>query len=281
MQSLVVLVVVLMAGLGASGCGASLTSMQPARLTPESHLAMTTSLAVNAPVGSAGDTLDALQALDEVVGVLEPREIQLLADAVNAGSLSPPMVDPSVRLAYGVSRYFEVGARVGGSHVGVSARVQVLRIAPGIYASLGFELSSALSTLPINRFNDRVFVERYRRLDVGLPLMLGYSSSRAHLWAGPKLLFSRVRTRGHLCVRENDECADRVEFRGSGSLRHVAGQLGVALGKRRFWIALELTIARLRGNGTVRGHRGATEESYTYDPDGRVIQPALGLIAWF
>lgn len=263
------------------GCGASLTSLQPARLTPASHLAMTTSLAVNAPVGSAGDTLDALQALDEVAGVLEPREVQLLADAVNAGSLSPPMVDPSVRLAYGVSRYFELGARVGGSHVGVSTRVQVLRIAPGIYGSLGFELTSSLSTLPINRFNDRVFLERYRRLDVGLPLMLGYSSARVHLWAGPKFVFSRVRTRGHLCVRENDECADRVDFEGEGTLRNVAGQLGIALGKRRFWIALELTIARLRGSGSISGQRGTTAESYTYDPDGRVIQPAIGLIAWF
>ncbi len=276
-----VMAMLLFALLATGGCGASLTSMQPARLTPASHLAMTSAVTVNAPVGSTGDTLDALRALDEVAGVLEPREVQLLADAVNAGSLNPPMVDPSVRLTYGVSRFFEVGARVGGSHIGVGARVQVLRVAPGIYGSLGFELSSALSTLPINRFNDRVVLERYRRLDVGLPLMLGYSSARVHLWAGPKFVFSRVRTGGHLCVSDTDGCLDQVTFRGRGSLRNVAGQLGIALGKRRFWIALELTIARLRGSGSLSGQRGATEQSYTYDPDGRVIQPALGLIAWF
>ena len=147
--------------------------------------------------------------------------------------------------------------------------------------SLGFELSSSLSTLPINRFNDRVVLERYRRLDVGLPLMLGYSSARVHLWAGPKFVFSRVRTGGHLCVSDTDGCLDQVTFSGRGSLRNVAGQLGLALGKRRFWIALELTIARLRGSGSLSGQRGATEESYSYAPDGRVIQPALGLIAWF
>ncbi|MCB9625805.1 MAG: hypothetical protein H6725_00390 [Sandaracinaceae bacterium] len=264
-----------------SGCGASLSSVQPARLTPASHLAMTSTLAVNAPVGSAGDTLDALRDLDGVAGVLEPAEIELLANAVNAGSLNPPVVDPSVTLAYGVNRFFELGARVGGSHVGAQARVQVLRVAPGIYGALGLQVSTSLSTLPINRFNDRVFLERYRRLDVGIPLIFGYSASRVHLWAGPKLLFSRVRTRGHLCVRENDECADQVTFHGSGSLRYVAGQLGIAVGKRRFWIALELTLARLRGDGQLRGMRGTTAMSFAYDPSGRVIQPALGLIAWF
>jgi hypothetical protein len=90
-----------------------------------------------------------------------------------------------------------------------------------------------------------------------------------------------VRTRGHLCVRENDDCADQVAFRGSGALRYVAGQLGVALGKRRFWVALELTVARLRGDGMVRGARGGAELAFAYDPSGRVVQPAIGLIAWF
>ena len=76
-------------------------------------------------------------------------------------------------------------------------------------------------------------------------------------------------------------CADQVTFRGTGSLRYVAGQLGIALGKRRFWIALELTIARLRGDGMLRGERGSTVMEFAYDPDGRVVQPAIGLIAWF
>lgn len=265
----------------ASGCGASLSGVQPARLTPESHLSMSTSISVNAPVGSAGDTLETLRDLSTVEGVLDPPEIELLSAAVNGGALNPPMVDPSVSLAYGAHRLVELGARIGGSHIGIQGRVQVLRVAPGIYGVIGIQLTSSLSTLPVNRFNDRVFVERYRRLDVGFPLLLGYSSSRVHLWAGPKLLVSRVRTRGHLCVRENDACADQVTFRGTGSLRYVAGQLGIALGKRRFWIALELTIARLRGDGMLRGERGSTVMEFAYDPDGRVVQPAIGLIAWF
>lgn len=272
---------VVVAALVHVGCGASLSSVQPARLTPPSHLALTTSLAVNAPVGATRDAFDALRAVDEVAGVLEPAEVEILAAALNAGALNPPMVDPTVNLAYGVNRYLELGARVGGSHLGVQGRIQVLRVAPGIYGAVGLQLTTSLSTLPINRFSDRVFLQRYRRLDVGIPLIFGYSASRVHLWAGPKVLFSRVRTRGHLCVRENDDCDDQLGFRGSGSLRYVAGQLGIAVGKRRFWLALELTLARLRGDGEVRSERDGDEQIYGYDPRGRVVQPAIGLIAWF
>jgi hypothetical protein len=242
---------------------------------------MSASLAVNAPVGATGDTLDTLRALRDIGGTLDASEVEALANAVNAGSMNPPSVDPNVTLAYGIHQRLEVGLRVGATHLGAQARVQFLRISPGIYGALGLQLSTSLSTLPISRFNDRIHIESYRRLDFGVPLMLGYSSSVVHLWAGPKLMFSRLSSSGHLCVRETDACADRVTFEGEASVRYVAGQLGLALGRRRFWIALELTVARVRGSGTLRGQHTSGESLFEGRAAGRVVQPAIGLISWF
>lgn len=265
----------------AFGCSTSLTSLQPARTMPEGHFGVTASVQGTPAVGLPGESYQTLEDLD-IGSRPTPAELEQIGELSTAALVQPPSVDGQLALAYGVTRRFELDARVGASSAGAGFRIQLMRRSPGIYASLGASLSLGYDNFPVERFTNRVRVESFRRQDFAFPLMLGYSGTYVHLWAGPKLVISRFRSGIAVCTnRSGGECHQEAMLDVGGHATYFAGQIGFAVGKGRIWIATELTIAHVRVNADLDLQMGETRQLSEYRTSGRVVTPAIGLIAWF
>lgn len=265
----------------AFGCSTSLTTLQPARTMPEGHLSVTASVQGTPPVGLPGESYQALDDLD-IGSRPTPAELEQIGELATTALVQPPSVDGQIALAYGVTRRFELDARVGAAGAGAGFRVQLMRRSPGIYASLGASLSLGYNSFPVDRFTNRVRVESFRRQDFAFPLVLGYSSTYIHLWAGPKLVISRFRSDIAVCTnRSGGECHQEAMLDAGGHATYFAGQLGFAVGKGRIWVATELTVAHVRVNADLDLQMGTTRQLSEYRTSGRVVTPAIGLVAWF
>ncbi len=264
------------------GCSGSLTTLQPARTVPAGHVQATTSVQLTPPVGLARDTFEALQTLSSLDADPSADDLEAVVDSATAALVQPPSIDSQLGLAVGLSRRLELDARVGATSAGGGVRLQWLRQRPGIYGAIGFMANAHYGHFPIERFAPRVQVDRFRRVDYSVPLVLGYSRRRVHLWAGPKLVLSRYRARVGVCVADDDgSCTQEASLRVSGRARYLAGQVGIGLGSRRFWFAVEVTVARALIDadlGLDMPRRPTMEARRTVR--GRVITPAIGLMLW-
>lgn len=255
--------------------------MQPARLVPEGHVQAGSSVRITPPTGLAGDTVDGLRALDEVGRRPTRAQVEQIAMATTAALVQPPSLDGELALAYGVTKRFELDARLGATSAGAGFRVQLWRVRPGFYGALGAMASFSFNEFPVNRFTDRARVDRFRRQDFAFPLSLGYSRRRVHVWGGPKLVFSRFRAEVAACVnRSDDGCRQEAALSASGRATYVAGQLGAAFGSNRFWFALELTVARARVIADVDVEMSGRSMAADLDERGLVLTPAVGLLLW-
>jgi len=242
---------------------------------------MSASLSATPPVGIAGEALDTVRALDDLD---RPRmqDIEDLAESATAALLAPPSVDAQLAMAYGVSRRFELDARVGSTGIGAGFRVQLLRVRPGIYLALGAMAHFQLADFPLNRLTDEATLKRMVRYDFSFPLSFGYSSRVVHLWAGPKLVMTRFATDFTLCIDSRaGTCRSEASIDASGRATHLAGQLGLALGKGHVWVAAEITVARVWVHGNLDLEASGTRRQRGVSRSGRIITPALGLLAWF
>ena len=264
-----------------AACSSSLTSMQPARTVPEGHVQAATSLSITPPTGIAGDAVDGLRALDDVGRNPTAAEVQQIGEAAAAALVQPPSVDAQLALAYGVNERLELDARVGSTSAGGGFRLQFLRRSPGIYGALGFRVDIGFNAFPVDRFTDRVRIQSFRRQDFSVPLVLGYSRRRVHVWAGPKLMFSRYRGAIAVCTRRvDDDCRGEATLNASGRATYVAGQLGFAIGSNRAWFAVELSIARVRALADLEMQASGSVMEHDLDQRGRVFTPAVGFLLW-
>lgn len=265
---------------GLLGCSTSLTSLQPARTTPAGHVSVTTSAQVTPPVGLPGDVRDDLE---DLRGTGNPNAAQMreIAGLAGAALLAPPAGDAQLSVAAGLSKRLELSARVRSTSAGAGFRLQWMRRAPGFYGAIGMHVDGSFGAFPVERFASRVEVERFRRMDLSVPLVVGYSRAHVHVWAGPKLVWSRASASIDYCDRRVDgECVSHVPIEARGTAIFGAGQLGVAVGSNRFWVAFELTIARARVRADLDLQMAGTEMEHAIDRSGRVVTPAFGLILW-
>ncbi|MCB9614495.1 MAG: hypothetical protein H6721_27790 [Sandaracinus sp.] len=262
------------------GCSTSLTSLQPARITPAGHVSVTTSAQVTPPVGLPGEVRDELE---ELRGSGNPNAARMREIAAVAGAalLAPPAGDGQLAVSAGLSKRLELGARVRSTSAGAGLRFQWLRRSPGLYGAIGLNVDGSFRAFPVERFASRVDLRSFRRLDVSIPLVVGYSRQHVHVWAGPKIVWSRANARFDYCSRRVDgECVAEVPVTARGHALFTAGQLGVAVGSNRFWVAFELTIARARVQADLDLQMSGSAMEHEIDRRGRVLTPALGLILW-
>jgi hypothetical protein len=264
-----------------SGCAPSLESMTPARTTPAGHLQIATSLSATTTSGDIRDAVDAIGDMN-TSGGLTMAEIEEATEAAGAALVQPPSIGYQISLTYGLSRRFEVGARTSLNALRGFGRWQFLRVRPGIYGALGLGVSTYFFGPPVQAFVDEIEPTGYSRWDLDVPLSFGYSGRSFHLWGGPKLVVSSYDASVDLCIRKRSgNCVQEASIAVNGSATYLAGQAGIALGYSRFWVALELTVARVDTSANLVIARGAREEHDKFDKGGLAIAPALGLIAWF
>lgn len=262
-------------------CSTSLTSLQPARTTPVGHVAVTTSAQVTPPVGLPGEVRDDLDALRGRGGNPSEARMREIAGLAGVALLAPPAGDGQLAVAAGLTKRLELNARARTTSAGAGLRFQWLRRSPGFYGAIGLNVDASFRAFPIERFASRVDLRSFRRVDVSIPLVLGYSRKHVHVWGGPKLVWSRASASFDYCARRVDgECVTDVPIDARGTALFTAGQLGVALGSSRFWVAFELTIARARVRADLDLQMSGEAMEHAVDRRGRVVTPALGLILW-
>ena len=230
----------------------------------------------------ASDALDTVEAIDDIDSSTSAARIQELSEDAVAALVAPPAVDGHLGLAYGVSRRFELDARIGPSSAGAGFRIQALRKSPGIYLAIGAMLSFQFRDFDLDRFTDEGRIRSMRRMDLRVPVSFGYSSSRIHIWGGPVFSHTRFSTDMSFCVRSRGgECQAEAEVDAAGSANYLAGQFGLAVGKGRFWVAAELTLGRVWVRANAELSMPRTTQTTAFSRSGTILQPAVGLITWF
>lgn len=259
--------------------------MQTARTVPAGHVQIAASVQGTPGVGMPGDVFrlaEEIDALDDANRAPTPAQLDDFVTRAAAALAAPPSVDASLSLAYGVTRRFELDARIGPAGAAAGFRVQLLRRAPGIYLALGAMAGAQYASPDISRFTSEVAIQRSRRFDLSVPLSFGYSGRYVHVWGGPKYVFTRLSADLDLCIdSRRGECQDQVGVSASGRASTIAGQLGLAVGKGRVWIGVELTVARAFVRGSADYDRRGRERTTDVNQSGRVFSPAIGLLSWF
>lgn len=262
------------------GCSSSLSTLQPARTVPAGHVQAVTSVAVTPPVGLAEDTWDALHELGDMASIESPSDAEGLAELATMALVQPPSLDANFSLGIGLAKRLEINGRVGSASAGGGFRLQWLRRRPGIYGAIGANVDHTYNSFPLDRVTDQVRVERFRRIDYSIPLTLGYSRKRFHFWAGPKLVLSRFNTNVAVCLN-SETCGQQATLQARGRARYYAGHVGLAFGSNRFWLALEVTVARARIEADLEVDMPAMDTMGSARVfEGRVITPAIGLMLW-
>ena len=264
---------------GAAACAPSLATMAPARTVPAGHLQITSSADVTATSGPLRDAIDELENVEG--GRMSRADLELAAGAASVALVQPPSIGYQISVAYGLTREVEVGVRTSMSAVRGWTRYQFLRTSPGIYGAVGVGVAGYLYGFPIHQFHDGVRITDYGRFDVDVPLSFGFSSRAFHVWAGPKLMLSDVSGSVEVCVDQDaGRCSSEADVSLDALARYVAGQVGIAFGWSQFFVAAELTVARVETDATVSvSHAGVTDEQ-DLEADGVAISPSVGFILW-
>jgi hypothetical protein len=263
-----------------SACAPSLSTMAPARVVPARHLQVTTSADIT---DTSGPIRDAFDGIEDIGGDrMTQAEVERAADAATSALIQPPAVGYQLSLSYGLFERVEIGMRTSMNTVRGFGRVQLFKFAPGFYGVLGLGVSGYLYGFPIQNFTDRAEVQSFSRWDVDVPLHVGFSNRYVHLWGGPKMILSTYDATVAACVdRTSGRCAQSATVTLDGTAAYLGGQLGIAVGYRQFWVAAELTVARVGAEADLAIDNGRTETTRTFDREGLVLSPSVGVIAWF
>ncbi len=263
-------------------CSPGLATLQPARTVPAGHVQISAGIQGTVPTGLPGEALETARIIDDLEGGARPHQIGPLVESSIAGLLVPPSIDAHLGFAYGVSQRFELDAKIGPTGIGAGFRLQLLRMRPGIYLALGAMAHFQWMDFDVERFTDDAQINRLTRYDFSFPLSFGYSGRYLHVWGGPKLVMTRFTADATLCFRSRGGvCRQEVAGNASGRVAHFAGQGGIAVGKGRVWVAVELTVARAWVRGDLSLSGGGARQNNGFSRSGRVVVPAIGLITWW
>lgn len=259
-----------------AGCGASLSSFQPAHVPAPGHVQGEAGFDISYPIATIGAVIDAAEAVEEIAEerILTDEEVRLIAEGAAGIGFNPPAIIGHMGLALAPLERFEIGARVATSGWRLGVRGQLLeQDRHGIDLSVGFGFGTALTKPAIEAALETVTVNRYSRLNADVPITLGRHGSWYRWWFGPKLLYSRATQ----TVTVDLPYDVRVQGDLSGHGAYLGGFAGAALGYRHVFVGPELTVVGLFGNVDV-DLLGRTERVRL---DTAVVQPSFAVMGEF
>jgi hypothetical protein len=267
---------VAVASLTLAACGTNLSTMSPAETTPAGHVRVAGGGGLSAPVGTIttllrqGERLATRAAEGEPLSEAERDE---LLRASIAALFALPSVNPELQARIGLHERVDVGLRLGAGALRADGRVMVVAPdAPGALAvSAGLGLGYYAFSVPTPSFVERVVrLSDYRRFELDVPLLFGWSTDIWRVWTGPKLVFTTYGIDATLAAPMANAVAS-----ARGVQTFLAAQIGGALGFRHGWVVLELTVAYGLGGADIEVLGSRVIEVSTND---LVIYPALGLL---
>jgi hypothetical protein len=266
----------LLAAAWLGGCGASLSSFQPAHVPERGHVQTEAGFDLAYPVHTIGDVIDAAETIEDAAAerTLTDDEIRIIAEGGAALGMNPPAVIGHLGVAGAPLERLELGARLMSSGWRLGFRYQLLTQARhGVDLTAGFGAGTALTKPVIEEALDSVTVDRYWRWNIDVPVALGRHGTWYRWWVGPRLLYSR--SAQELTVQLPYDV--RVRGQLSGGALYLGGQGGAALGYRSIFVGPELTIVGLMGSVDV-DLLGRTEPVRL---DTAVVQPAFAVMGEF
>lgn len=273
----------------ATGCSTTLSTLQPAEPMKPLHVQANAALDVVVPVSRVVDAVNVTATLadryasDSGYKPSEAEQKQALGAAVGLG-LSSPGVNPDVMLRMGVVKNLDVGLRWSAITAHADAKYRFLATHDptpeeeaedaksslgngpdrGFQGAISIGISKALYSGLIFDLLDQLKIDDYSRWNLEIPVIFGARlRDFGHVWFGPKYVYSHYSVDASL---QNVGIVPEV----SGSIHHLGGFGGIAVGYKVFFVFAELTIAKMWAKPEIFGQ--AT------DLGGITVMPAFGIM---
>jgi hypothetical protein len=264
---------------GVAGCAPSLSTFQPANVAPKGHFSVSAGVEGNAPVGAFTTLLDDGKNLAKQGANGQPLTDDDKWKIFDAGVnlvLLTPSVTPHFAVTYVPIDHLEVSVRYAGLAWRGGVRYQLLDHERGPFdLTVGLGVSRYAYEFPLSDQIPGLSLSDFSRWQFDAPILVGTSRDWFRVWAGPKLLFTTFSTELTLTL-PNDTTLARFD----GTTTFVGGQGGFALGWRRLFVAVELTLAEALGTAHITAV-GLTPPTHDTNISSFTIFPSLGLMAEF
>jgi hypothetical protein len=274
--------------LASTGCGTTLSTLQPAEPMRPGHVQAQAALDVNVPASRIVDAVDVVATLgsryasDTGYKPTEAEQRQALAAGVGLG-LSSPGVNPDFMLRMGVVKNLDVGLRWSGLALHADGKYRFLATKEptpeeeedaqakvgdgpdrGFQGAVSVGISKALYSGFVFDALEFLDVDDYSRWNVEVPVIFGTRMGEfGHVWFGPKYIFSTYSVDASL---KNVGVVPET----SGTFHHLGAFGGAGLGYKVVFVFLELTVAKMFAEPEIFGQ--------PTDLGGIVIVPAGGLM---
>jgi hypothetical protein len=269
---------VLVVGL-TGACAPSLSTFQPAHVPPKGHVMAAAALEVDVPVGGFTSLFDAGKTIAErgqQQGTLTTQEIWQVFDAGVNLALNFPSVAPHFALAFTPIDRLEVGVRYTLSAWRLGVRYQLLDRNTGPFdMTVGIGASRFSYEFPLSDQIPGLELQDFVRWQGDASLLIGTSRDWFRVWVGPRFMATTFETDLQLTLGNDVTLASF-----DGKSMYVGGQGGLALGYRKLFLAVELTLVEAIGTA----HLSAPSlDPSTHDTDlgGFIVFPTFGLLGEF
>lgn len=277
----------LLAALLSISCAPALSSFSPAHVPEKGHVQAEAGTDVSAPAGalstlrSAGKSLEG-SASDKPLSDDEQRELTRSAWAL---ATNPPSLTTHLGVGVGLAENLELQGRLTSGAWRVAGRYQLLDQAEhGVDFTTGLGMGRFKSSLDALDILDVVEFDDFTRWQVDLLSAFGQHGDWYRWWGGPRVAFVTYEAGMSMtlpAIEEAGYAGSNTAIDLSGSGWYLGGQVGGALGYKRVFLAVELTVAQFLGGATLRTSGGDSLGTYRVDSSGLVVVPGVGLLGEF
>jgi hypothetical protein len=260
----------------ATACAPALSTFQPAHVAPAGHILAAGGLEVAIPTGAVLTGIDTAKDLGERASngemLSDAQKLQILDAGLNL-VVNAPAIGPHLGIAYTFVDRLEGNVRFAGRAFRFGGRYQILKRDSGPFdMTLGLGVSRATYDFSIANQIPVLHLDDFTRWQVDVPLLVGTSRDYLRVWIGPKLLMTWFETQLTLTVPDAVSVA-----RFDGMVTYLGGQGGFALGYRKVFFGVELTIAQSFGTArtTVSGFTPPTHDTRV---STLIVYPSVGLM---
>jgi hypothetical protein len=234
----------LLLAVAALSCAPALSSFTPAHVAPVKHVQAELGMDVSVPTGTLVRAIDASSAIVSAAKqrTLTEEEKRKLTHAAIALLLNAPSVTPHLGVGYTVADRLEINGRY----------------------SVGDQL-------------EVIVVDDFERWQLDVPFQVGGHDDYHRWWAGPRLMATKFDT----AIRGVAEPLAPFLLAYDGYSLLAGAQFGVAIGYKKIFFAVELTLAELWLRSKIRAAAGTSYGETRLDLESFIIYPGFGLIGEF
>jgi hypothetical protein len=274
-------VLFLAAAAATAGCAPALSSFTPAHVAPKKHVQAELGMDVSIPTGTLVRAIDASSA---VVAAAKQRELseeekRKLTHAAIALLLNPPSVTPHLGVGYTVVDHLEINGRysVGTLRLGMRYQLMARSEGDGIDMTAGLGIGRYTYEFPVSDQLEVIVVDDFERWQVDVPFQVGGHDDYHRWWAGPRLMATKFDTGIHGVAEPLAPFF--LTYDGYSVL--AGAQFGVAVGYKKIFFGIELTLAELWLRSKIRAAAGTSYGETRLDLESFIIYPGFGLLGEF